>query len=141
LHITLELSSDLVHTRGRQQGYDLHLPCGDVCLLEKKWFQNWEGMHVVRGMHACFVDLSTSSLAAQKDVVKQDELSRDGMRSSRRLGEVCKISASQKRHYQIDEKCQKSADLVKCLLFISSIIFRILMRQTLPSSNLGSLII
>jgi hypothetical protein len=43
----------------------LHLPCGDVCLLEKSWFQIWEEMHVVRGMHACFVDHFTSSLAAQ----------------------------------------------------------------------------
>jgi hypothetical protein len=41
---------------------NLHLPCGDVCLLEKI-VSDWEGMHVVRGVHACFVDLSAYALA------------------------------------------------------------------------------
>jgi hypothetical protein len=58
------LSSDLVHTRGRQQGqqgHDSALAMRGCLFVGEELFQIWEEMHAVRGMHACFVDHSASS--------------------------------------------------------------------------------
>ena len=56
------LSSDLAHARGRQQGHDSAIAMRG-CLFAEESGSDWEGMYVVRGVHACFVDLSTSCLA------------------------------------------------------------------------------
>jgi hypothetical protein len=143
------LSSDLVHTRGRQQGQQRHDSALAMrgCLFVGRELVSDLGRDACCAGHACVLCRSLYFIFSRSSIITvvcwrsktvtrwnailQGDLERDT--NPRHLKSLTTESMRNAR-------CGLQIWLDICY-FISSIVFKILMRQTLPSSNLGALII